>query len=182
MDWGSLVIGLGSLGLAGLSFYLFSKLQTEKGKTTTQSDEEKEERQKERKEYLEERKLSIELEREAAHSFDQAMLTLSAGALGLSITFIRQVAPTTTHYKEWLFRAWGGFILALLAILVSFLVSQFALRRQRDILDLEYESKLDARQQKNLPASITNLLNLVSIVFFIAGVISFTVFAAENLP
>jgi len=182
MDWGSLVIGLGSLGLAGVSLYLFSKLQTEKGKTITQSEEEKQERQEERKTYLEERKLSIEAEREAAHSFDQAMLTLSAGALGLSITFVRQVAPATPQHKEWLVVAWSGFILALLATLASFLFSQSALRRQRDILDLDYEGKLSAQQQKNIPATITDLLNWASIVCFIAGVISFVTFAIKNLP
>ena len=42
--------------------------------------------------YHKERKVLIDGEWEAARSFDKAMLTLSAGALGLSITFIDKIA------------------------------------------------------------------------------------------
>jgi len=43
--------------------------------------------------YLEERKILIDSERETAQQFDKAILTLAAGALALSITFINQIAP-----------------------------------------------------------------------------------------
>lgn len=134
-----------------------------------------------RKTYLEERKLLIDAEREAARGFDRAMLTLSGGALGLSITFIRQVAPTP-YDKTMLYVAWGGFTLALLSTLLSFLFSQSALRKQRDILDQDYAGKIPAHQQKNLLAIITNCLNWLSIVFFIVGVIFLAMFAQQNLP
>ena len=43
--------------------------------------------------YLEERKLLVDAEREGARTFDKAILTLAAGALALSITFLEKVVP-----------------------------------------------------------------------------------------
>lgn len=43
--------------------------------------------------YLEERKLLIDAEREGARTLDKAILTLAAGALALSITFLEKVVP-----------------------------------------------------------------------------------------
>ncbi len=42
----------------------------------------------ERREYLEERKLLIDLHNQACQSFDKTVILLAGGALGLSITFI----------------------------------------------------------------------------------------------
>jgi len=41
--------------------------------------------------YLDERKMLIYAERETAQQFDKAVLTLAAGALALSITFIKHI-------------------------------------------------------------------------------------------
>ena len=119
-----------------------------------------------RKTYLEERKLLVDAERESARSFDKSMLTLSSGALALSITFIRQIAPVP-RFEPYLYLAWSGFILALLCTLVSFLSSQTALRKQRDILDLNYQDRRSAPEQKNLMSAVTNYLNWFSILSFI---------------
>jgi H+/gluconate symporter-like permease len=134
-----------------------------------------------RKTYLAERKLLIELECESTRSFDKAMITLSAGALGLSITFVRQLAPMP-QCKAQLYVAWVGFILALLCTLASFLFSQSALRKQREILDQDYGGKQSAQEQKNPPATITKWLNWTSIACFIIGVIFLLVFSIKNLP
>lgn len=140
----------------------------------------KSDQNQEREEYLEERNLLIDAERESARSFDKSMITLSAGALGLSITIIRHVAPTP-QVVMLLYFAWGGFIFALLCTLTSFLLSQSALRRQREILDLDYEGGKPARDQKNCQAAITNCLNWLSIISFIVGVICFVLFGIKNL-
>ncbi len=133
-----------------------------------------------RKTYLEERKLLVDAERESSRSFDKSMLTLSSGALALSITFIRQIAPAP-RFETYLYLAWGGFILALLCTLVSFLSSQTSLRRQRDILDRNYRDRPSASEQKNLMSAVTNYLNWFSVSSFIIGVLCLTVFAIKNL-
>lgn len=146
--------------------------------------------QTERQAYLEERKLLIDAEREASRSFDQAMITLSAGALGLSVTFIEKLAPSTAACQYLLYLAWIGFASALLAILSSFLCSQFAMRRQRDLNDKNYQKQSLEQipnstlgdEDKNGWATTTNILNWLSIVCFISGVALLLSFSVVNLP
>lgn len=133
-----------------------------------------------RKTYLDERKLLVDAERESARSFDKAMLTLSSGALALSITFIRQIAPVPRS-EAYLYFAWGGFILALLCTLVSLLSSQSTLRKQREILDSKNRGQPTASEQKNVMSGVTNFLNWFSILSFIVGVLWLTAFAVKNL-
>lgn len=131
--------------------------------------------------YLEERKQSIDAERETAQQFDKAILTLAAGALALSITFINQIAPHPKSQSKWfLIMAWTLFCLSLLSTLISFLTSQVACRRQREILDQDILAKNDVN--KNGAAIWTNRLNYLSIAFFIFGIIFLIIFSASNLP
>ena len=63
--------------------------------------------------YLDERKLLIDAEAEGARSFDKAIMTLSAGALGLSLTFIKEIVCHPHGSTLWLLiGAWVGFCLS----------------------------------------------------------------------
>jgi hypothetical protein len=132
----------------------------------------------ERCEYLQERRLAIDAEREVSTSFDKAMLTLSAGALALSITFVHQVGPAP-RLMWLLLLSWLGFSLTLLATLVSFLLSQASLRRYRAILDNRYEKKVD--DERNAPAIWTKALNIASIALFTTGAALLVAFCFLNL-
>ncbi|MBI4823181.1 MAG: hypothetical protein HY805_02990 [Nitrospirae bacterium] len=130
------------------------------------------------------RKLLIEAERETAQQFDKAILTLAAGALALSITFIKQIAPDPKPVsKYFLLGAWIFFCLSMLSTLISFLTSQKACRNARDILDEEisHNDKQHNTTKENKATSWTNRLNYFSIGFFIFGVIFLIVFSAINL-
>jgi len=136
--------------------------------------------------YLEERRLLIDAEREGARSFDKAILTLAAGAFGLSLTFIRQIVPNIEAGTLYLLiSAWAGFAISMLFTLVSFLTSQRACARQREILEEEYFDKSDNRdrkaQTKNKFAIWTDWLNRLSIITFIIGVILLALFSISNL-
>lgn len=130
--------------------------------------------------YLEERKQSVSAERDTAQQFDKAILTLAAGALALSLTFINQVAP---HPKSnsifFLVSAWSLFCISLCLTLISFLTSQAACRRYREILDADILEKSD--NSENIPARWTNWLNYLSISFFILGIVFLIIFSATNL-
>jgi|SRR5829696_8385935 len=132
----------------------------------------------EREAYLEERKTLVEAEGEASQSFDKALITLSAGAFGLSLAFIVQVAPEP-RALWYLYVAWGGFILSLLSILFSFLASQQGFRRARDILDKYLEA--GGAEETNRWNVVTSLLNILSIVAFVLGVVSLAYFAIRNV-
>ncbi len=134
-----------------------------------------------RDEYLKAYTLLVELEGKAATSFDKTVITLAAGALGLSITFINQIAQNPTH-KFLLAIAWICFGVALLSILASFLVCQYAMRRQRDIIGEYYETK-DPEKLKapNCPDKCTGVFNSVSIGALSFGVLFLCWFSILNL-
>jgi hypothetical protein len=135
-----------------------------------------------RREYIEERKSLIDAEREAARSFDKAMITLSSGGLALSIAFVGQASPTGVELGYFLFASWIFFSLALLTITASFLMSQSALRAQREIIDQEYSQKCsdNGSGRKNRYATYTGCLNWLAIGFFALGVLSLVTFTIRN--
>lgn len=136
--------------------------------------------------FLDERKILVEGLSDAAKSFDQAMLTLSGGALGLSITFIQQIAPQPRN-TELLRDAWISLGMALFITLSSFLVSQFAFMRQMDIserthLKKQPRSGIFASWIDNVWSVLTVALNISSIVSFAIGVYFLARFSFVNLP
>lgn len=135
--------------------------------------------------YLEERKSLVDAEREGSRLFDRAILTLAAGAFGISLAFIRQIVPNIKSGTLFLLIcAWAGFSLSILSTLISFLTSQSACSRQRDILEAEYFNSDDKRPEnkmKNIPAIWTKRLNIISVVSFLAGVILLAIFSSINL-
>lgn len=133
----------------------------------------------EREAYLEERKTLIEAEGEASQSLDKALITLSAGAFGLSIVFVSRIAPKP-EALPWLYTAWTGFIIALVLILASFLLSQWAFRRALAILDDDYKNPSEA-QKTNGWSVATGWLTSLSGASFVFGVVMLAVFAVKNL-
>ena len=132
----------------------------------------------ERKAYLDERKLLVETERDTAKTFDTSLITLISGALAISLVFMKEIAPTP-HSISLLVASWVSFVLALLLIMASFLTSQKATRKQRDILDaLQADASAN---QVNREANWTNLLNWSAIITFIFGVVFLVCFAATNV-
>jgi hypothetical protein len=133
----------------------------------------------EREAYLEERKTLIEAEGEASQSLDKTLITLSAGAFGLSLLFISRIA-TKPEALPWLYAAWIGFIASLVLILASFLLSQWAFRRALDILD-EYYRNPTEDEATNGWSVATGWLTGLSGISFVVGVIMLAVFAVKNL-
>lgn len=135
--------------------------------------------------YIDERRELVIGERESSSRFDKWILTLSGGALGLSITFIDKITPNPTPNSSYLLSlSWLLLLLTILISLASHLTSQAAFRRQRDILDKQLEAGTEEgeREGVNRPAIVTNCLNIASMVFFGAGVIFLCLFLIYNLP
>ena len=144
--------------------------------------------QDERNEYLRERELLVEAESQAAERLDKAVLTLSGGALGLSITFARHIAPDPLASSLWRLRwSWTCFGVAIILMLISLLVSQWAFRRQREIISLLYEDEPDPDEDesdpddRNVPAILTDVLTKAALACFVAGVVLLASFALSNL-
>jgi len=119
----------------------------------------------------------VQADHQASRDFDRAVMTLAAGALGVSIAFVHDVAPHPIH-KGWLGFAWGLFSLSLVVTLTSFLTSQHSLRREMKMLSGELEL---AEKPGGWIGSLTILLNWASAVALVTGVGGLVVFALYNL-
>jgi len=132
--------------------------------------------------YLEERKSLIDAKREQTRLFDRAILTLTSGAFALSLLFFREIAPKPESWTvPILAAAWISFCVSLLSTLISFVTSQYACSHQIKVLEAE-DSKQEETGTKNIARTCTKILNWVSLIFFVIGVILLTVFGISNLP
>lgn len=127
----------------------------------------------ERPELDEHRRHLVEALHTASQDFDKAIMTLAAGALGISIAFVNQVAP---HPRDtaWLATAWSLFAAALVFILISFITSQSAIRWEIDHL---YDDPRPKRPHRKW----TTRLNTAAAGAFVLGVVSLVVFALVNV-
>lgn len=134
-----------------------------------------------RQELLDERKaLDANCSTSASH-FDKAMLTLSSAALGLSVTFIRDIAPSPRPCSVLVLAAsWIAFAGSMLMTLASFLTSQAACQRQIEIIhDLLVENERGVG--RNVWRTTTSFMNIGSIVLFSIGTILLICFVLWNL-
>jgi hypothetical protein len=139
-----------------------------------------EQRRLERDAYFEARGDLVEKLAEQYRSFDNAILTLAAGALGLSLTFITDIVPTIRECTGWLlYGGWTAFVSSLLITLCSFQMSAAAIRRQIAIMDAEQQGD-SSRDSRNCAVKWTAFLNWATLLLFIAGAALLTVFVALN--
>jgi hypothetical protein len=126
----------------------------------------------------------------ASQDFDKAIMTLAAGALGLSITFIHEIAPKPTHHR-WLATSWGLLAASLLLVFVSYLASQRVLMHEigdcdeaiAKALAKERDEPAPAPRQKkrDLAGPLTTWLNYLAAGVFVTGVALLVRFALYNL-
>ncbi len=146
--------------------------------------------------YLTERESLLKTKKETVTQLDKALLTLNAGALAISITFIREIAP---HPENWtmllLIVSWMSFVASLVFTLLSFRKSAEAFDRQIEIIEEDLKRELDEepdensadeadieeKEPLNAPRKHVRMLNLCSLWTFIAGVGILCIFAAANL-
>lgn len=135
------------------------------------------------KTYVEERKLLIDVERTQSQNYDKYLLLLSGGALGLSLTFISQVArqakPFT--YPILFVGSWVAFGVTICGMLCSMLLSQKAYQKQRDIVDAAYtQGRWPAHERITLSKWVW-WLNLFSGIAFLVGAVLLGLFVSRNL-
>jgi len=79
--------------------------------------------------YSRQTSFAAEMLKEAAKSFDQTLITLSAGAIALSVTYV----TPGKEVRHFLTASWCGFAVALFITLISFKLVQVPLAQQRDL-------------------------------------------------
>lgn len=131
--------------------------------------------------YQAERRQLLDYLLNQAGFFDRGILTLSAAALGLSLTFTKDIAATPNLETLWmLFWSWACFIVSLLATLASFQTSQRAIEKAIENLDTVYECSASRDQISNPWRSVTIVVNWISLGVFIVGAALLAQFAVAN--
>lgn len=118
-----------------------------------------------------------------SEKYDNAILTLSTGVLGASLAFIKDVVPLErSEYIPLLKLSWWLFGAAVVSTLVSFIVSQRAIKRQLEYAEEYYiKKKEEYLTKENGPATWTDRINYASGAFFIAGIIATVIFVSVNI-
>lgn len=108
-------------------------------------------------------------------NFDRAILTLTSAALGVSVVFINGHRPVLCHGV--LLCTWLFLVLAIISTVVSYLVSQCAIRRQLELAE-EYYIKENSKvsDAPNRASTWHERLTYVSAITFIVGIVSLLVF------
>lgn len=112
-------------------------------------------------------------------TYDRAVFVLAGGALGLSLTFIREIAPTPRAGSiVWLGVSWFLLVLSLVSTFCSLLTSQYAFLKAIRQVD---EGGIYASKPGGHFQTATTVLNISTAVFFVAGVVCLVVFALINV-
>ncbi len=133
--------------------------------------------------YFRERTILVEMEQKSADQHDKAILAIASGGLALSVTFLKDIAPhPLPETWKYLGISWVCFVVSILAILLSFLTSQSACRKQRDFLDDQYQKVSPiVADKKNCWSVWTNWLNWGSYTLVFFAIVFFTLFSWLNL-
>ncbi len=117
-----------------------------------------------------------------SEKYDNAILTLSTGILAISLAFIKDIVPLNkASLIILLITSWCLFGLTIVSTLVSFIVSQFAIKRQLEYAEKYYLDKKDEYlTKKNRLARYTEYANYTSGVFFMIGIITTIIFVSVN--
>ena len=133
-------------------------------------------------------------ELDAIGKFDQYIITLSSGALALSVLFLEKVVPTPAPATFiWILLSWLCFASSLLFTLFSFLLSHWAWIRNRSNLEFRWHKRVDLpvptelvklekndKWKSNPFNRVLHTINVISFTGFFLGVVLFVMFAFTN--
>lgn len=131
----------------------------------------------ERKEYLEERKRLYDKEWESYRDFDKTLITVSSGAIALSVTFVANF--TLPVLQIFIFVSWVFWLLTIVMEIFSFQVSATALRRESEILAAQYRDLL-SENEENKFIGYAGKLNFLAFASFMTGAYFFLAFIILN--
>jgi hypothetical protein len=119
----------------------------------------------------------IEAEHKAQTAFDRTLLTLSGGALGLSLTFVAKFTGQGRSATVFLSSAWVIWAVSLICVLASHYFSTLAMRKAIEQLDkgLIYEETPGGGHDRAI-----RVLNGVGGLLFVLGVAAILIFAVSN--
>jgi hypothetical protein len=120
------------------------------------------------------------LEQQMQSEYDKAIMALSGGALGISLTFLKDVVVKegvcAGAFLVWAWVSWGC---SIACTLISFQTSAWALRvavRQTD------DQSIYSGWAGGILDIVTRILNIAAGIFFLIGVGFVAYFVSKNIP
>lgn len=119
----------------------------------------------------------------SSDNYDKSILTLSSGALALSLGFMKDVVQLKSAAHLWLlFGGWVGFVVAIVLTVLSFRFSIFAQMDQLEKARQFYlENNQDAAKQDAKYSAALNICAWGGGICFVAGFILNGLFVALNI-
>lgn len=140
--------------------------------------------------YLDERRSLIDARFKVAESLDKALLTLSGGALAVSMTFIKDIVKNPVC-KSTLVFSWIFFGLAITVLLLSLYFCQLAYIKQRQIIDHKQNGNPnknsnkreggDEVRERNVWSIVTEIANFTALASFLTGLVLLGTFIWANM-
>lgn len=126
--------------------------------------------------------------RELAQTLDKSLLTLSAGAIGLSLAFLKDIVGAgPARAGAYLSVAWIALVVGIILVLVGMYLSQKGHERFVELLDSEAEkggahfwTRVRAEQDKSPYRSCVGILSALSLLSFVVGLSALLYFAYSN--
>ena len=132
--------------------------------------------------YLEYRKHLWESAKSASEQTDKALLTLSAGALALSMTFLKDVVPLKDVIElPLIISAWCTFGSSIACVLFSLYESRKAIDVQMQRLESRIARDYECANLPNPHTVWTNRLNVLAGALFFTGLILTILFTTFNV-
>lgn len=116
-------------------------------------------------------------------NYDKAILSLSVGLLGLSITFIKNIVSLNKADDLYLLQlSWLFLVFAIMTTILSFLAGNLANEKHLEFAEDYYlNDNENAFDQKSIWTTITEWLNRFSGIWFILGIILTVTFVNTNI-
>jgi len=140
------------------------------------------------KTYVKERDNALEAKLKVSERFEKTIFLISGGALGLSLTFIKDVVPAPFFLPYFLYLAWSFLAISLCLCLVSLYCSLEAFHKKVENLDkaerqqqYNLNSQLVQTGQSSVPyGNVIDRLNLIAVICLCVGIIALIVFTIIN--
>lgn len=111
----------------------------------------------------------------SSEQYDKAILTLSGGAIALSVTFVKSFDKVSEICL--LSISWVAWSISILSVIISFLTCQFGIRKA--LKHIKKHKNVDGIN--NGYNDVTSFLNILSGATFIIGTVLFLSFANQTI-
>jgi len=134
-----------------------------------------------REEYFDERRHALNEQFQSTKTLDTSLITLSGGALVVSITFVDRIAGGNPRYEMLLLLSWICFSVVVLGTMLSLYLSQKGAQKYVIELDRLATGDQSAYIERIWQYEWVKMINLISICMFFVGVLLLVVFSSINL-